>query len=315
MKSTLYLLVLLITLGVGCKKQGSKSDTPPPGNTDSSVHKVSPYVALIQKNTNLIKSVTSDTTYSPYPGMQETDVQYINSDDKPETVFFMTIDLTNPKISLEVGTPYDKTAFSHQTVTGMINYKNNSTTSEQVIAAVNGDYWQIHSGQEVPLGQPLGIVYKNGAMIKDYPTQNEYYFLAILNNKTAYIGNAAEYKGVKKDIKEALGGRYLLIHGGYDFSAKLNKNVEPRTSVGLLSKDKVVFIVVDGRRGGYSVGISMQDLEKLFQAIGAKDAINLDGGGSTTFVVKDKDGYVVKNKPSGNAERAVDNSWMVMLKK
>lgn len=306
-------LVLAISLGAGCKKSEGKLPQEEP---DQAEQKDSGYVALIQAHTDLIKSLVRDTGFVLFDGVKETDIQYINKEDKPMAVFILTVDLSHPGISMEVGTANNKTDFTHQTVTKMISYKNRAHSSKEVIAAFNGDYWQVHSGQEVPVGHPLGPVYKDGEMIKDFP-ENRYYFLAILKKNTACIGDNDyyNYRLDHEDIEEALGGRYLLLKDGIDVSGNLNKNVEPRTSVGLLSPEKIVFIVVDGRRAGYSVGISMQNLAKLFKAIGAKDAINLDGGGSATFVVKEHNNYVTRNKPSGNAERPVVNSWMIMCKK
>jgi exopolysaccharide biosynthesis protein len=49
-------------------------------------------------------------------------------------------------------------------------------------------------------------------------------------------------------------------------------------------------------------------------AIGATDALNLDGGGSSTFVLKLGAKYATINRPSDGSDRAVDNAWMVMYK-
>jgi exopolysaccharide biosynthesis protein len=161
---------------------------------------------------------------------------------------------------------------------------------------------------------PLGVVIRNSNVIRPLPA--DYYFLSVLKDKTCLIGDNARYNLVFSDMNDALGGRYLLVQDKADKSASLNTNVEPRTAVGTLSPKKLVFIFVDGRRAGYSTGITMAGLSKMFRAIGATDAINLDGGGSTTFIIKDKDGqYITRNKPSDNSERAVANAWMIMQDK
>ncbi len=64
----------------------------------------------------------------------------------------------------------------------------------------------------------------------------------------------------------------------------------------------------DGRQSGYSVGMNLVDLAQVFKSLGAVSALNLDGGGSSTFVTKNSDGSLsVKNKTSnsGGALRAV----------
>jgi hypothetical protein len=53
----------------------------------------------------------------------------------------------------------------------MITNKNLVSLSHQVIGAVNGDYWDV-STPNIPSGTPLGLVYKNGTMIKELPVKN-----------------------------------------------------------------------------------------------------------------------------------------------
>jgi hypothetical protein len=68
----------------------------------------------------------------------------------------------------------------------------------------------------------------------------------------------------------------------------------PRTLVGLDRHGQVWLIAVDGRLPNYSLGMTFADLERLAERLQLTDALNLDGGGSTTMVVR---GQIV-NKPS-----------------
>ena len=81
---------------------------------------------------------------------------------------------------------------------------------------------------------------------------------------------------------------------------------EPRTALGY-NAQKLILIVADGRRTGYSTGLSLYRLASLLIELGATEAINLDGGSSSTFVV---DGKVV-NRPSGQGERDVLNAVFI----
>jgi len=72
-------------------------------------------------------------------------------------------------------------------------------------------------------------------------------------------------------------------------------------------------MVVDGRQPEISNGASLADLADLLGDLGCIDAINLDGGGSSTFVLKEGDTFNVKNSPSAGALRAVANGLMVIL--
>jgi len=65
---------------------------------------------------------------------------------------------------------------------------------------------------------------------------------------------------------------------------------------------------VDGRRQD-SVGMSLEELTDFMKALGASDALNLDGGGSTTLVV---DGRVVNRPSDKEGERAVSNVLLLL---
>lgn len=79
----------------------------------------------------------------------------------------------------------------------------------------------------------------------------------------------------------------------------------PRTAVGYdLDSGRVWLVVVDGRQPPHSAGMTLPELAELFEALGAEEALNLDGGGSTTLVL----GHEPVNRPSDAAgERPVVN--------
>ena len=82
----------------------------------------------------------------------------------------------------------------------------------------------------------------------------------------------------------------------------------PRTAVAKLKDGKFLMITVDGRQPDYSVGISLNDLAAILLELGAIDAMNLDGGGSTTMFLGDR----VVNKPSDKeGERYVSDAILV----
>ena len=78
--------------------------------------------------------------------------------------------------------------------------------------------------------------------------------------------------------------------------------LEPRTGIGQIGENHYIVIVVEGRRDGYSDGISLQGLQQLFLQYGAQTAINLDGGGSTKLYFY---GQVI-NRPSSPSREVSD---------
>jgi hypothetical protein len=118
--------------------------------------------------------------------------------------------------------------------------------------------------------------------------------------------------------REAVGGRPVLVRDGV-IAARLDSvgrsgfatSRHPRTAAGM-SRDgsRVLLVTVDGRQVPYSDGMTLDELAALMHALGAHNALNLDGGGSTTMVIADGDStFRVANRPSDrNGERAVGNA-------
>lgn len=86
------------------------------------------------------------------------------------------------------------------------------------------------------------------------------------------------------------GNRALLEKGKFSRSATAadKQDLQPRTALGLAADRKtLVILAVDGRQPGYSLGASFADLAKILKQEGCTDAVNMDGGGSTSLVVWD----------------------------
>jgi hypothetical protein len=100
------------------------------------------------------------------------------------------------------------------------------------------------------------------------------------------------------DALESIGGTPVLVRDGkpaYDnASTAFVQAQHPRTIVGWTKKGETLLVTVDGRQMGHSAGMTIPEAARMMLKLGAVDAINLDGGGSTTFVVRGK----VLNKPS-----------------
>lgn len=98
------------------------------------------------------------------------------------------------------------------------------------------------------------------------------------------------------EAAESVGGTPVLVREGRRWDAPPGER-HPRTLVGWTSDGWMWLVTVDGRQPSHSVGMSFEEAADFMIALGATEAINLDGGGSTTFVVR---GAVV-NRPSDRA--------------
>jgi hypothetical protein len=82
----------------------------------------------------------------------------------------------------------------------------------------------------------------------------------------------------------------------------------PRSAIASLTDGRVLLLVVDGRQPALSVGMSLDELARFLTDVGAVEAINLDGGGSTTMVVK---GDIVNHPSDQTGERPVSDAILV----
>ena len=135
--------------------------------------------------------------------------------------------------------------------------------------------------------------------------------LAAGDNVTIFLKtDLRSQPGLLTDFKEQMGGSDdIVLQNGLtdDGQSGAATGAHPRTGIGI-SKDKktVYFSVIDGRQAG-SAGVSLQDLGSVFKALGAWDAVNLDGGGSSCMVVNNS----IVNNPSDGKERPVGNGMLI----
>ncbi|MGH2348659.1 MAG: phosphodiester glycosidase family protein, partial [bacterium] len=115
-------------------------------------------------------------------------------------------------------------------------------------------------------------------------------------------------------VVHALGGgpRLLVsgqIAGSEGFPRTFTDRRHPRTAIGVLADGRIVLLVVDGRSPYHSLGMTLMELAMELRRLGAVDALNLDGGGSTTMVVH---GRIINLPSDENGERPVGSVLLVM---
>ncbi len=115
------------------------------------------------------------------------------------------------------------------------------------------------------------------------------------------------------NVKFAVGGIELLLKDGEVYSTT-DKSNQPRTSIGIRKDGTVVMATFDGRGAGDAVGMSYKTAAEGMRALGCVDALNLDGGGSTTFVLRTPGSMQTEivNNVSGSSPRQVANALVLM---
>lgn len=126
-----------------------------------------------------------------------------------------------------------------------------------------------------------------------------------LTIKNEALGDDGTWSGAENGIS-TVGGR-LVSNGAANTG--FEAGVAPRTAVGIKADGTIVFYTLDGRQTGHSYGAQLKTLAQRMVELGCVDAINLDGGGSTTISAHfpGSDSSVIVNSPSDGYARSVAN--------
>jgi hypothetical protein len=183
---------------------------------------------------------------------------------------------------------------------------NARTTSEFLTefkcqAAINGSVFSPVTRQPGAPQDVLGLSLSRGDL---YSPPNKYDALLIDKDRKAWLDQSPV------DASKAyngLSGFYALLVDGNNVGTM--RQLHPRSAVGV-SKDNryLILMTIDGRQKGYSEGATTAETAEWIRKLGAFNALNLDGGGSTTLVIQDAEGRTQRlNRPSGIFERRVAN--------
>ena len=188
--------------------------------------------------------------------------------------------------------------------------------SENTLAAINGTFFNIEGGYNVH------FVKVNDSIVAE-TEDSEFGIRATgLFAATGEETDISSWGPEREDTctvgyEDAIVSGPLLMDNGADMtldSTGFNAHRHPRSMVGLTGDGHILFVAVDGRQPGYAEGMSLFELQQLAHSLGCTDALNLDGGGSTTLVFAGEGASGVVNKPSGINERPVPSILFVRNK-
>ncbi len=184
-----------------------------------------------------------------------------------------------------------------------------SDTAEDndAVFAINGDYYGFRD---------TGIVIRNGVVYRDEGAREGLAFYrdgtVQVYDETTTTADELVADGVWNTLSfgPALLEDGQVVDGIDDVEVDTNvgnhsiQGEQPRTAVGVIDDNHLVFVVVDGRSPGYSAGVTMTGLAEIMQSLGATTAYNLDGGGSSTMYF---DGELVNDPLGKGTERGTSD--------
>lgn len=181
-----------------------------------------------------------------------------------------------------------------------------------VVGAINA------GGYDMSNGRPSGAFIMSGTVINE-PTGTTFW---IDGSGAAHITSAQECNAALAagNVREAVASFGDIFENGHARSGLDNTTRASRTAIGIKADGTVVMLMVDGRQAPYSVGMTMAEVGAAMEALGCAQAVNLDGGGSSTFATQREGesenntsaGLTLRCRPSDGYERKVSNTIMVL---
>ncbi|KUM35322.1 phosphodiester glycosidase family protein [Arthrobacter sp. EpRS71] len=245
-------------------------------------------------------AVVTDTSYTS--GDTGVTVSTVTTGSGDDTVTYYVADVV-----LDDATTL-KSAFAEDT------YGENITETTSAIAedhnaifAINGDYYGFRD---------TGIVIRNGVVYRDEGARQGLAFYkdgtVKVYDETTTTADQLIADGVWNTLSfgPSLLDNGQIASGIEDVEVDTNfgnhsiQGEQPRTAVGVIDENHLVFVVVDGRSPGYSAGVTMTGLAQIMKDLGATTAYNIDGGGSSTMYFN---GSLVNNPLGENKERGTSD--------
>jgi hypothetical protein len=215
---------------------------------------------------------------------------------------FVQVDLRDPSVAVRVfrsgndpdgAEPWETTLATVRTV----------AEREHLDVAVNGNFFMTKDsialfGRRTPYfpgnwARVVGWAMSDGVLWANEPASAS---LIVDGSGKIHI---SRYDRIPENTKQIVSGSQLLVAEGRNIAA--GTDLGPRTAVGI-NKDgtTLTLLVIDGRRPAYSAGMTFPQLADEMIRLGCSEALNLDGGGSSTLAVRDQSTGQIKiaNRPS-----------------
>lgn len=232
-----------------------------------------------------------DRVAEPFVGVRH--IQQVVNVPRPLFVNVLEIDLSAPGLSFRLTPQVEGLANGDETVTQTTRA---FVEQENAQLGINAHFFRLeHHSQQRPTNN-ISLAASDGDAYSPWQGGLNYGFNIGPDNVATYIEPGAS-GGTSTDpnvqLYNAFAGNFQIVADGQaatqgdiprDPGTGHMRDVHPRTAVGLTADNKLLLVTVDGRQSVFSEGVYLDELGSLMQRLGATQAVNLDGGGSTTMV-------------------------------
>jgi Phosphodiester glycosidase len=218
------------------------------------------------------------------------------------------IDLTDPRVQVEVALADGRVPDGPGPCLARLDTPSNAARRNDFTIAINASFFSVPTTRTVQ-GKTVTYFVGNGAIpegwhlsggrLQSRPAKDALrdVFIVDGDGKCSFQAGAQE---LPPGARYAVSGSGIVLQGGRVVARQDAPARHPRSAVGLSADGHFLLIVaVDGRQD-HSRGVTLEELGGLMKHLGAHQALNLDGGGSTALVVKDQATgvFATVNQPS-----------------
>lgn len=292
-------LAVLLPLGGGTAWALDRFMIPHVEISDTDAYEAENSTVTTTGTESTTEPVTTATTYTSDDASVSISTVTTGSGDSTVTYYVADVTLTD---ATALRSAFANNSFGEN----IIDTTSSIAADNGAVFAVNGDYYGFRD---------TGIVIRNGVVYRDSPAREGLAFYldgsVEVYDETATSAQQLLDAGVWNTLSfgPAIVEEGSVVDGIEDVEVDTNignhsiQGEQPRTAVGVIDDNHLVFVVVDGRSPGYSAGVTLTGLADIMISLGATTAYNLDGGGSSTIYFN---GAVI-NTPSNGGERGTSD--------
>ncbi len=240
----------------------------------------------------------ADRAFLAEHGMQYRFIE--KKEPRPLRIHVLQVDLSHPEIELAAAVAGDPDGDGPADAS--LEPPDSLARRSEALALINANPWESLPDKEGKTtsawssGLPVkaqGLIVSGGAPRSRAAGRGSAFWID--EKRGAWIGTPE--KGSK--VMEGVAGFSQVLRDGAIVPPP-DKTLHPRSSLGLDRDRRTLWLaVVDGRQPGHSEGMSLNELASLMKDLGCRDALNLDGGGSSIMILSDASGNRrVMNEPS-----------------
>lgn len=213
---------------------------------------------------------------------------------RPLNIRLVEIDLAHPDVRFRVSPLDPGLPGGNETITQPTRQYVNEQSAQ--IGINTSFFYLINGGQALPTNNN-GLSVSDGHAYSPWDDNAQVGFNIARNNVASIVTPASvrptgvETNPATASLFNAGAGSHRLLNNGANVAPANSDeaghflHLQPRTALGITPTNKLLLATIDGRRSGFSEGMYLREVASLLETYGATNAINLDGGGSTTMAM------------------------------